>query len=309
MTRTLLATLALLPSLAWSQDVAPERFVPFEPGDRWEYETVSVQRSEQNNGGEPAASTSFAVVHVERDTVIDGAGWTIYGVDTYGPDRTLRAQNECVGRYLRVTRGDRELTELDVLDGSDSGCYFELEFYFFAQQNDDAEVRIGDVSYPVEATEEWVYYQSGVGGSSIERVSTHAADVGRVRYVESDVRTLSPTYSRRTTVRLLYAEVGGKTYGARAVAGAAPPAAPPSFTVAAFPNPGAGRLRLNVEGAASGPLTVEVVDVIGRSVWSGVLRPFGVVADVPSAGWAPGLYVVRVRDAMGGAATVRVTRL
>lgn len=310
MTRpVLIAFLAFLPALAWGQEISPERFVPFAPGDRWEYERKGVSRSEADNGGKPTRYTSYEVIEVDRDTTIAGEQWHVYRFGRYAADRSLVDETACVGRYVRAPRGDRELTELQVHDRSESQCNFELGGYVFAQRETETTVDIGNASYPAEATEEWVFFNSGVGGSSSERTSLHAVDIGRVRYRYARARRLSPTSSDTTTGRLLYAEVGGATYGTHAVSRTVSRSARPAFSVAAFPNPGAGPLRVRVEGAARGRLSIEALDVLGRSVWSGVEAVSTGSFDLPASAWPSGVYVVRIRDAEEVTATVRVTRL
>lgn len=81
----------------------------------------------------------------------------------------------------------------------------------------------------------------------------------------------------------------------------APPRPAPA---AAFPNPATGGADVTLNVGLSGPVRVEVFDVLGRSALA-----FDAEADaltVPTAGLAAGAYVVRVSGA-GGAEVRRVT--
>ena len=87
------------------------------------------------------------------------------------------------------------------------------------------------------------------------------------------------------------------TLTGRAVAADGGPAAEP-FVGAPTPNPSAGAARVAVRLAEAGAVRVEVYDVLGRRVASseGAALAAGVerMVGVPTAGLAPGLYVVRV---------------
>ena len=87
--------------------------------------------------------------------------------------------------------------------------------------------------------------------------------------------------------------------------GAAPDArgAPPTIG-APRPNPTAGRTVVPVHVAVGGPLRVSVLDVLGREVAGvsdGHATPGVQEASFDAAGWAPGVYLVRVSTASGRA--------
>ena len=81
-----------------------------------------------------------------------------------------------------------------------------------------------------------------------------------------------------------------------AVASEGPRGPGEGLDVSVRPNPSAGRVEVVVEGAASRPVRVVVLDALGREVavvWDGPVRA-GQRLEAPTAGLAPGAYVVRV---------------
>lgn len=88
-----------------------------------------------------------------------------------------------------------------------------------------------------------------------------------------------------TDWHLTFAEVGGRTYGARAVAGEPPP--PAAARLRASPNPARGWTTVEGEG-----VQVDVYDVLGRRVRSVSAAPSGPVR-VETGDLPVGTYVVR----------------
>ena len=81
-----------------------------------------------------------------------------------------------------------------------------------------------------------------------------------------------------------------------------------AIDVTASPNPTSGALRLAVTVPSAGALTVEAFDALGRRVYLDTRDAVGALdLSLDASGWAPGVYVVRVRTA-DGVATARVVR-
>ena len=81
-----------------------------------------------------------------------------------------------------------------------------------------------------------------------------------------------------------------------------------AFALALAPNPAAGAARVSVTAAAAGPLTVDVLDALGRRVatlFAGSASA-GQAVTATAAGLAPGVYTVRAQSA-AGVATERLT--
>ena len=81
-------------------------------------------------------------------------------------------------------------------------------------------------------------------------------------------------------------------------------------TLAAYPNPFAEDVTLTLDLPAPQALRIEVFDVQGRRLHreSHVLTAGRQALRLDGAGWASGVYLVRVADASGQAATARVVR-
>ena len=81
-----------------------------------------------------------------------------------------------------------------------------------------------------------------------------------------------------------------------------------AFALALAPNPTAGSARVAVTAEAAGPLTVDVLDLLGRRVatlFAGSAAA-GQTVEATAAGLAPGVYTVRAQSA-AGVATERLT--
>lgn len=105
------------------------------------------------------------------------------------------------------------------------------------------------------------------------------------------VYALAPDAAGRLVAGGFFHEMGGIT-SSNVVGYSPPPVAseptPTNTTFAVFPNPTAGPATIRT--AAGG--RAEVLDALGRTLWSGDVAPG--TTDLPTAGLAPGVYVVRL---------------
>ncbi len=111
-------------------------------------------------------------------------------------------------------------------------------------------------------------------------------------------------------MRLTYARVGSRSYGASVVAGegGAPRSA---LALRVEPNPARGAVALRLTLPKAGAVRVEAYDALGRRVYAADLgaRPAGPTTfTLEASTWAPGLYVVRATAADGHTATARLVR-
>lgn len=96
-----------------------------------------------------------------------------------------------------------------------------------------------------------------------------------------------------TSQRLIFARVGERTYGTAWPVAAAAPEQPPSSTLTVYPNPFRDRLIVHATLPHPGPVTLRLVDALGREVVRQDLgvRPAGaLVVDLPSVRLAAGVY-------------------
>ncbi len=84
--------------------------------------------------------------------------------------------------------------------------------------------------------------------------------------------------------------------------------APVSAIASLFPNPAAETVILKMSAPASPGARVELLDALGRRLWTTALRPGQHAVLVPLAGQPVGVYAVRLQGAAGAAATFRLNK-
>lgn len=152
-------------------------------------------------------------------------------------------------------------------------------------------VSIGSYSYTL--TEKgFSYFTFGYSAA------TYAAGVGLL--------SVSGCEGCEYEAELRYALVDGVVYGAPPVS-AEPGGPAEAFSLAAYPSPTRGPVRLAVSLTEPGVVTVSVFDLLGRLVHTttgGLVAGEGHV-ELDATGWPPGLYIVR----LASASRVATTRL
>jgi hypothetical protein len=85
---------------------------------------------------------------------------------------------------------------------------------------------------------------------------------------------------------------------------------PAELSVEVYPNPTSGVVTLRVRTVATGPGTVELLDLTGRAVQrqAVALEAGDNALKLDISGGPSGLYILRVRDAAGRQGTVRLAR-
>ena len=144
------------------------------------------------------------------------------------------------------------------------------------------------------------------------RTRTYASEVGFGVLVltEGVGPTLVAGLDRVYALR--YARVGGRELGTPLRPLRPAPAAPLERRLRVWPNPAAGPVTVQYEGAEAGPATAEVFDALGRRVLVVPLPPSGDVRRVAvdlSGAVSPGAYTVRVRGGAGGGVVARFVKL
>ncbi|HLA63031.1 MAG TPA: T9SS type A sorting domain-containing protein [Rhodothermales bacterium] len=296
---TLLFVLVALAPSAFAQGTPPDPwlFYPLAVGNTWEY----------RHWGLPG----FERRVVERDTVIDGHRYFDHatytspnaGVWTLRSRALLRFDTTASRVVARQATGQETLAFCAIVTYGLVSCDPSVfagggtsqGFVGYAGQtllvgshqvNVLARVVVHG-SYPFSVDPDWVPY--------------FAAPIG---YVGAE-----PYSCVLCGSRLMYARVGGTTYGSPFVAAEAP-LDHSTFALAATPNPATGPLVLTLALPTAGPVTVEAFDVTGRRVHHAAptLAAGAHTLDVDASAWAPGLYVVRATTTDGGTATARVVR-
>ena len=285
---------------------APWRYFPLHVGDAWEYYGY-------NTGERRRVDVLGAETHEGRDYVTwrsltyDADGNQVNG---FGPVPVRFDTTSALARVFIPELGEESTFSLpwtrcplDAGFGSEITCPHRPKYTFTVGGGYDGLLAFGG-DFPgtgpdTVRTAVKTYYLFDPGNSEDWR---YGADLGLV-FFEGELGAEGIYYSKVDEV-----EHGRAFYP---VAGEAGPAEPSgALTLALYPNPVRARLTLVVETEAAGPLTIEVLDVLGRVV----LRQDAVGAGarvVPLAvgGLRPGVYLVRVRTAEGRAATAKVLKL
>lgn len=297
-------TLLMAPALPTAAQPDYARFIPLALGNEWQFEQV-------DGAGNPLGGVEqFVVV---GDTTLGEDDYFTYVRRSYDATGAPGAVATCAARTVTAVYSGRLTVTADVvpLGESDySDC--ELDQCFpdpisvLTHFESGGSVEVGGQVYAVEATI-WVGDGSfDPGGHTQSWWSYNALDIGPY------LCTYEVNHGVRRHTLLQYAKIGGDEYGATAVGNE--PGAPllSSLGVAAYPNPFASDLKVAIRGAA-GPVTVELVDLLGRSVATtrATLRSgeAGVLDIVVPPRLPTGLYVVRVRGADGGDVAVPVVKM
>jgi hypothetical protein len=166
-------------------------------------------------------------------------------------------------------------------------------------------VEVGPSSYTVDAVKE-VDFGDGGEWNKYE----FAADIGLTyRRLGHD----GPGgYGSDVRIELVYAEIGGETYGVAPVTTEGEATRFPFALSAAYPNPSRSTATLTLTLPEPEAVTLAVFDVLGHRVLEldlGV-QPMGETRHtIDGAALAPGVYFVRVTTASGHSATRRVVRV
>lgn len=305
--RPLLSLLLLIGLFAGAvvnaQEADPAEFFPYAPGNEWEYIQIDLDFSTT-----PATETvtGYTRVEVLRDTVVNGLPGSVYTVARLDASQEPASEVTCTGY-----RDDNALrwyvSPRDCVLGEDALGQDPLEgFYYLYEVSPGGSIEVGGEAYAVSGLSDFGIPCGPFPQTFCDFRWKHAGGVG-LYYWHVDV---SSHGSRdRDEGRLTYARVGGEVFGAPVVANEpVPDHALGSLTVAVFPNPSRGRVRVSVAGAVTGPVELALYDMLGRRVWTDRSGPVGGVG-LEMGSFPRGVYVLRVRDRAGAEAATRVTRL
>ena len=219
---------------------------------------------------------------------------TPYTVATRALDRPLRVR--AVPRQAPVAvpaEGGRFTFRLVVRNRN--GLPADVQFWPVATAPDGSEtaplIRPRALSVPA-ADGLWLAYTQNVPGDAAPGLYVYRARVGSYpdAYVES-------TFTFEKLAGGAASAVGDWSVEASAEAGARPAAAAPLAAGAPHPNPFSSALTVPLAMAEAGPVTVEVLDALGRRVatlWDGPLAAGAHRLTWRAAGAAPGAYLVRI---------------
>ena len=271
-------------------------YLPLEVGNEWTYQSFSLSGLGAYHELRVSRDTTVAgipLVLLEKwDVSIDGSpySWAGCGIgtDEYGRYSVYFVLPEGADQYACTV--ENHLFRVDQINNIQYPEYIE----------------IGGTQYAVSST-------GSFGSGSSQGGIFYSSNW---RYGE-DIGFLDKTSSRDSEivsgVRLIHARVGEVEYGSRPFpTSTETPTLESTLSVDVYPNPFSSESRLAIQGA-SGPVTVDVFDAVGRRVSRAVVSEAAVVSkagmDLPPVPDVAGVYVVRVVDAVGRVASCRITRL
>ena len=297
--RPLLLLATALSVTAAAQDVDPESFFPYSPGNVWEYEVTSWGTGHFASD----SATTYTTLTIVRDTVIEGQNGSVYVVARLDSLRNPVSESVCHGYLEEREYGYRWTTPL-------SACLVAPTQYsgnHIGYVSAGGNVDIGGMTYPVPSfANGGTGFGCGSGGTECRYEWARASQIGLTSWRSEQTRTLSPWYSLISTALLVRARVGEQTYGASTVPNeAGPEISGEALSMTAFPNPTQRATKVTVGGAAAGPLALALHDALGRRIWSqeGGRETTLDLSDLPV-----GVYLLRAVDGNGATATLRVTR-
>ncbi len=299
--RRLLGLLLLATAVAPSvqAQVTPTQLYPLGVGSHWVYQYRNTDQSGQSNP-QTTIREGYTDRLVVADTTLDGETWAVVrtisldaaGVPTgtlYVVERVLAATNVVEQRPLVC-----------------NGC--ATRTITLPDSTAPETIAVGNVTYTVDGAGRTY---DGMDGGVIwrEAITLYASGIGFVSYEETGHSSGNHNWGYST--RLVYAEVGGRVYGANPVAMAPGPQEAGALAVGVAPNPSHGAVALRLTLPEAGAARVEAYDVTGRRVYGAGLgvQPAGArEVALDASAWAPGVYVVRVTTGDGRAASARLVR-
>lgn len=179
----------------------------------------------------------------------------------------------------------------DPEEGRDIDCSNDLSEGAVVFGGYERPVSIGSYSYAL-TEKAFAYFTFGYSAA------TYAAGVGLL--------SVSGCEGCEYEAELRYALVGGAVYGAPPLS-AEPTGPAEAFSLAAYPSPSRGPVRLAVLLPEPGAVTVSVFDLLGRLVHTTTEGPVAGEGHVEldATGWPPGVYLIR----LAAASRVVTTRL
>ena len=296
----LLLAAALAPSVRAQTDTTSAwRYFPLEVGNRWEYSYATAPASPFPPQPPPQLREYWR--WMVTGTVGSGSGRLfVLRQERYSLSGALLSSYTAHARYDSATAR----VEVDGARFAYAPCPLDLPFYSFTGCDYGPANGVGYGQTVLGLVTSLKRFDNGLVGGWVQL----AAGIGFVRHVyDHDGKGMPPT-----DIELQYARVGGRAYGTPVpilpvVVAAEPESPPTALGLRAAPNPVAGPLALTLVLPGAGPVTVEAFDVTGQRVYhsASTLAAGTHTLDVDAAGWAPGLYVVRVTTA-DGAATARI---
>lgn len=290
-----------------AQDINPQDYYPLALGDTWDYSHVVIRCTDKD------CDTSTNV-YVRRTVVgeVDLEGETYAEMEVSVLDRTT-AEELCSSQHAVRIDEETERVQIEDLsdecsgafvDAFDSSEYLEEQIPLSLSEPAMDVVTIGGVDYDLLT-------QFGTAQPGLDEVQvTLAKDVGLVDLVS--FVDPGPGGDESSYLSLVYAKVGGVTYGAAPVASEGVVSEPSFRLEAVYPNPTRSDATLTFTTTPADRVTAEVFDVLGRPVLRrdlgtptvGASRRRLAVGALPA-----GLYVVRISTASGEVATQRFVKV
>lgn len=287
--------LLLVATGARAQEATTADFFPFDSGNEWEYVVA--------NDGNPNAVTvlGYVSVRAHRDTLVDGLPGAVYSVVRRNADGQVATSTICTGyldgsSWYASPGSDCALGEDQLRGGR----------HWIPGAQAGGPVSISGDIYEAPALSKFsIPLGIGPGGSGASYAWGHAAGLGLHYWQEIYQRRLPPAYSSRRTGRLVYAKIGGKTFGASVVSSAPVlEITSDGLKIASFPNPFQSSVNLSTNSLA-GPVDLVLYDMLGRTVWETVASSSVTIdlSRLPS-----GIYLLRAEDQVGRVSTRRLIR-
>ncbi|MEZ4701992.1 MAG: T9SS type A sorting domain-containing protein [Rhodothermales bacterium] len=277
----------------------PNRFLPLEVGNRWEFATT------RKSG---AAVPAFLVYAVLRDTVIDRRAYVVIQERRLSNIRTHVASSECV----MPTGGENQAR----VPPAFPACFEMLVTPRWAGQSGTSrdrpvEIRIGmDAQYAAPATTTHRDAWTSSYGDEYTATTTYALGLGPYHHEQSRSYRVGTRPDDAWEANLIFARVGNATYGKSALPVASSSAradALPAFNI--HPNPFSDRLVVETSADVRQDIRVELFDLLGHSVADTTTRfPEGSIT-IRVAGMADGMYLLRLSDVHGHALARPLVRL
>jgi len=289
--RSLVLVLACFSAHAGAQ-IDPEMaraFLPFQVGDAWEYAFESKECEHVAYGGECTETSAMFAYRVADRIVRDGD--TLAVIESADTQALFGIRSDGSGWITEVVEaGAQGIPPLPPLPS---------EFVF--------RVMVAGGVVP------WTFDAGGVEYSAdalTDSPPPHVIvrDLGVVFY-HNEWRGTGGA-SRLRAWRLTGALVSGVRYGVLTTS-TPHPAVESQLHISVGPNPTAGPLTVRIERPTPGPLHIELVDVLGRTLWTvdGASSALTSSTTIPTGDLPAGVYVIRVRENSRLAATMTVTRV
>lgn len=295
------------PQSAASQGSDLNRFSPLIQGGYWEYELY-----DHSYGDSPPHA--YVSIATKGDTSLAGQNYTLL------IERKFDAQKEEISNQtcgIRINEQDRY--SIVGLSSEDGSCILSVEAAYRSRATAyaptihlDTSVVIGGKAYDVPAIAELRLIEMGTGGSGGAHIRLYAEGIGQIEdYREGRAHHQAGGGSARLEHRLIYAHVGGHSYGTSVVSttNSAEAAYEPWLVNTIAPNPFRDEVRVSLKASVAQAVTYTVYDVLGRQLLSGDASPGATPTTIRLDPGPAGIYFIEFRDEEGRREVRQLVRL